>query len=72
MLTFAFDAGGDDATELITVAGFASSAKDWDSFSVPWKQRLAQDGIEFFRAVDVNSFRGPSEHWFDKPNREAL
>jgi hypothetical protein len=57
---------------MLTVACFASSAKDWDSFSVAWKQRLAQDGIEFFRAVDVNSFRGPFEHWFDKPDREAL
>jgi hypothetical protein len=62
MLTFAFDAGGDDGTEVITVAGFASSANDWDEFSTKWKDRLSKDGVAFFRAVDAASFRGPFEH----------
>jgi hypothetical protein len=72
MLTFAFDAGGDAGTDYMTVAGFASSMKDWDEFSSKWKARLDKDGIEFFRAVDVNNFRGPFEHWHDLPNREQL
>ena len=57
MLTIAFDCGGDDGTEYLTVAGFASSARDWDSFSEQWKKRLDQDGIAFFRTVDANALR---------------
>jgi hypothetical protein len=72
MLTFAFDAGGDDGTDFMTVAGFASSMKDWDEFSQRWKARLEKDGIEFFRAVDAASFRGPFKHWHDLSNREQL
>lgn len=72
MLTFAFDAGGDENTDYLTVAGFASSAKDWDSFSLKWKDRLDKDGIAFFRAVDANNFRGPFQHWYDLPNRNQL
>lgn len=72
MLTFAFDAGGDDGTDYMTVAGFASSQKDWDEFSQKWKSRLENDGIDFFRAVDAASFRGPFKHWRDLPNRERL
>ena len=51
MLTLAFDAGGDDGTDYMTVAGFASSLADWDHFSEKWKARLDRDGIAFFRAV---------------------
>src|SRR5437868_5127420 len=72
MLTFALDAGGDENTEYLTVAGFASSMKDWDDFSVKWKSRLDKDGIAFFRTVDANSFRGPFQHWFDRQDREEL
>jgi hypothetical protein len=70
MLTLAFDAGGDDGTDYMTVAGFASSTSDWDSFSQKWKERLDRDGIAFFRAVDANSFRGPFEHWRELPDDE--
>ncbi len=72
MLTFAFDAGGDETTPLLTAAGFASSVKVWDAFSAEWTARLQKDGIEFFRAVDLAHFRGPFEHWHDLPDREAL
>lgn len=72
MLTFAFDAGGDDRTEVLTVAGFASSTKDWDAFSLAWKERLDRDGVTFFRAVDAAHFRGPFQHWHGLPNREQL
>jgi hypothetical protein len=71
-LIFALDAGGDDATDFITVAGFASSERDWEEFSKQWKVRLDQDGIEFFHAVDAAGFRGPFRHWHDRPDREQL
>lgn len=72
MLTCAFDAGGTDTTQHLTVAGFASSQKHWDEFSEKWKARLGKDGIEFFRAVDAACFRGPFQHWYDRPDREQL
>jgi hypothetical protein len=72
MLTLAFDAGGDDGTDYMTVAGFASSVTDWDSFSEKWKARLGRDGISFFRAVDANSFRGPFEHLRELPEEKRV
>lgn len=72
MLTFAFDAAGDESTEYLTVAGFASSMADWDGFTDKWQSRLQRDNIEFFRAVDANSFRGPFKHWRDLPERNQL
>jgi hypothetical protein len=71
-LTLVFDAGGDDGTPILSVAGFASSEKDWDDFGRAWTSRLQRDGIEFFRAVDAAHFRGPFQHWHDLPNREQL
>lgn len=70
MLTFAFDASGDEKTTYMTVAGFVSSTKHWDEFSERWKARLNRDGIEFFRAVDANNFRGPFSHWQQLPEGE--
>ena len=70
MLTFAFDAGGDDSTAYMTVAGFASSTEHWDEFSKKWKARLDRDGIEFFHTIDANNFRGPFKHWYSLPNNE--
>jgi hypothetical protein len=72
MLTFVFDASGDDNTQFLTMAGFASSANDWDDFSLAWKNRLERDGIEYFRTVDFNACRGPFKHWHDREDRETL
>ena len=72
MLTLAFDAGGDDGTDYMTVAGFASSLADWDNFSEKWKARLDRDGIAFFCAVDANSFRGPFEHWRELAEKKRV
>lgn len=72
MLTAAFDAGGDEGTPVLTVAGFASSADDWRKFSELWSSRLALDKIAYFRAVDAAFFRGPFQHWRDRADREAL
>jgi hypothetical protein len=68
----AFDASGDENTDVLAVAGFLSSEDDWQSFSEQWSKRLTQDGIEFFRAVDAAAFRGPFEHWRDRKERETL
>ncbi len=72
MVTFAFDASGDDSRPYLTMAGFASSAKDWDDFSAAWSERLKQDDIEFFHAADLDGFWGPFKHWQDNPDRRTL
>jgi hypothetical protein len=72
MLTAAFDAGGDESTPVLSVAGFASSADDWHKFSDLWSSRLAKDNITYFRAVDAAFFRGPFQHWRDRTDRESL
>lgn len=72
MLSFPFDAGGDEGTRVVTVAGFGSSEGDWREFSRLWTSRLAKDDIAFFRAVDAASFRGPFKHWRNRPDRGKL
>lgn len=72
MIIFAFDASGDDAKPYLTVAGFVSSDKDWDTFTTAWSKRLKQDGIEFFHAADLDGFWGPFRHWQGRPDRKAL
>src|SRR5579863_8851890 len=72
MLTFAFDAGGDDKTPYLTVAGFVSDMKHWDDFSQLWGKRLAVDGIEFFHATDMDGFYGPYKHLKDRIDRKNV
>jgi len=43
---------------MLTVAGFASSAEDWNKFTLAWTDRLKRDGIEFFHAADLDGFLG--------------
>jgi hypothetical protein len=72
MLIFAFDASGDDSKPYLTVAGFVSSAADWEEFAVAWSTRLKQDEIEFFHAADLDNFWGPFRNWQDRPDRKTL
>ncbi len=58
MLIGAFDASGSEHDQpVFIVAGFASSAKDWEEFSALWNQRLAHDGLTHFHAVDFAQSR---------------
>lgn len=70
MLTAAFDASGDESTPVLTVAGFVSSASDWDDFSTLWTERLQREGIKYFRAVEAAHFRKEFEPWREKSNRD--
>src|SRR5258708_21632130 len=69
VLTFAFDASGDERTTLLSVAGFVSSAEDWVTFSEAWTNRLSQEGIKCFHAVDANAFRGEFEPFRDRSDK---
>ncbi len=69
MFSAAFDASGTDATPVLTVAGFISSVKEWDDFSTKWEERLAVDGISYFRAVEFAHSRGQFQGWEDQKSR---
>ena len=44
--------GKEDNQPALAVAGFVSSAADWEEFTVRWKARLEADGITCFHAVE--------------------
>src|SRR5215470_19358028 len=73
MLTVACDASGDDATPVLSVAGFISSVKDWETFSELWTERLSREGIKYCRAVEAAHFNGEFKPWkkWSKDEREA-
>ncbi|MGB9488269.1 MAG: hypothetical protein WCD04_19420, partial [Terriglobia bacterium] len=58
MFTTAFDASGHESDQLImVVAGFISSVDDWTDFSKKWKERLAEDGLEYFHTKEFSDWR---------------
>jgi hypothetical protein len=69
MFKAAFDASGTDNNVVLSVAGFVSSVKDWDDFSVKWEHRLSGDGISYFRAVEFAHSRGQFGGWKDQEER---
>ncbi len=49
MFTAAFDGAGRETNQpIMVVAGFVSSAENWDEFSMLWNRRLQQDGLTYF------------------------
>lgn len=68
MFTTAFDASGHESDQLImVVAGFISSVDDWTDFSKKWKERLAEDGLEYFHTKEFSDWRLD-----DEPRRRSL
>ena len=66
----AFDASGKEDLRCIVVAGFVSSAKDWEGFHQAWRERLAVDGLCYFHmsefAHSTGTFR---EGWKGNDDR---
>ena len=74
-MTAAFDASGDESSQLIiVVAGFISSAGDWVDFSKRWTERLQEDGISYMHMKEFAHSVGQfSSGWKgDKGRRNAL
>jgi hypothetical protein len=66
----AFDASGKERGEpALLVAGFVSSAKDWDGFTTAWNKRLAEDNLTHFHAVDFAQCVGEFESWREQESR---
>ncbi len=75
MLKGAFDAGGSEYDQpVLMVAGFVSSAKDWDEFSALWSKRLGEDHLTHFHAVDFAHSREEFAHGWkeNEPRRQKL
>jgi hypothetical protein len=73
MLRAVFDAGGTDHDQpCLVVAGFISSADDWEKFDAMWKARLAADGIDHFHMVDFAHFKGQFEGWTEERRQSIL
>lgn len=57
MFGTAFDASGHESDQpLLVVAGFVAPASVWEEFSDDWKDRLARDGLEYFRLNEFISW----------------
>ncbi len=75
MFTTAFDAGGSkDDQDFIVLAGFIAPADAWIEFDRYWRDRLAQEGLNYFHMVDFAQFAGEFKvGWRDnEPRRRAL
>lgn len=75
MFTACFDAGGTPHDqELLVVAGFISTADEWNNFDRLWRKRLADDGLEYFRMAEfAHSRKQFRSGWKDnEPRRKAL
>jgi hypothetical protein len=60
----AFDASGHESDQpYLVVAGFISSAGDWDDFSRAWLQRLERDDLPCFHAAEFATCSGIFEKW---------
>lgn len=70
----AFDASGKEDLRCIVVAGFVSSAKDWQAFHEAWTKRLSDDGLTYFHMTEFAHSQGAFENgWRDnKPRRDQL
>lgn len=69
-----FDASGHESDQpYLVVAGFVSSARDWDDFSVKWLTRLRDDDLPYFHASEFATSSGIFKGWREQePRRQAL
>jgi hypothetical protein len=75
MFTTAFDAGGNQHDqEFLVVAGFIAPADSWSEFDKTWRERLVEDKLNYFHAVELAHSKGEFEsRWKgNKPRREKL
>jgi hypothetical protein len=57
LMVCCFDASGHESDQpYLVVAGFVSSAGDWDDFSQLWLTRLRKDGLAYFHASKFDRY----------------
>ncbi len=68
MYTTAFDASGkedDKATPFVVVAGFVSTANEWEAFDRSWRARLLEDHLPYFHMQAGHHWRSTGELFVD-------
>jgi hypothetical protein len=63
MFTTALDASGSPEHRIFVVAGFVAPDAAWDEFSNEWKERLAEDGLNYFHMREYAHSVGPWRGW---------
>jgi hypothetical protein len=65
-----FDASGHECDRpFLVVAGFVSSAGDWDDFAQKWIKRLNEDGLPYFHANQFAWSKGIFDGWKEERKR---
>ena len=73
MFTACFDASGSESDKsIVVVAGFVSSAKEWQAFSHLWNQRLEKDDISYFHMKEFAQSVGQFKSWDKQEKRRRL
>ena len=74
MFTACFDASGHESDQpYLAVGGFISSRRDWNDFDMEWRDRLAFDGLQYFRMVDFSHSTNQFVSWKgQEPRRQNL
>ena len=76
MMYAAFDAAGQEVRQpCLAVAGFISSATDWEDFDTQWRSRLGKDGLSYFRMSEFAQWTGAfseKQEWPEERRRALL
>jgi hypothetical protein len=74
MYTACFDASGTERdTRFLVFGGFVSTSDYWIKFSQDWKERLAKDGLKYFRTEECAHFKNDFKRYrHDENGRQAL
>lgn len=75
MATFTayFDASGTAESDVLCVAGYASTVRKWERLDEEWNEILKSEGVESFHMTDFVSSRGQySEGWKGQSERRRL
>jgi hypothetical protein len=63
MLTTSYDARVDGRKAFLSAGGLVSFVVDWTDFDSKWRDRLAQEGLSYFRMADFSHSVGDFEPW---------
>jgi hypothetical protein len=68
-----FDESGTHAdSEVVTVAGYISTAEQWELFGEAWRSEMAAYGLEFFHMTDFANRAGAYKDWTEQERRDRL
>ena len=72
LLGYSDDSGTHSESEAVTVAGYISTAEQWEIFNREWGEALKEWGLEFFHMTDFANRVGKYAEWTDQERRFRL